>query len=264
MDDVTRKIFAHLRLGRRQISPAPSAVRQSRLPRPIGTQKEAVPNFRQHGPLYICLMTGFPPRRFSLRKRSARLGLNERNVRTVDEAISGYIFAEVGSGHRLTRLGLGLANVGGVDEAIGRRIAEEHAHCCRCRGGYAASAAVYAGQSRGDILCVANAREIHGVLVRIWSDVGAANCPARRDGGVVNASHVLGETQHNSVIAICTAASTFDSTCARKRQVNVKCAYRIMGFARCGSDQSWSRERTRAGNLVVVPFGGNWTRAGAG
>ena len=54
-----------------------------------------------------------------------RLGLDNRNVGTIDQTIGVNVVAEVRTGHGLTRLRLDQAGVRGVDKAIAIRIADE-------------------------------------------------------------------------------------------------------------------------------------------
>src|ERR1700730_4409652 len=103
------------------------------------------------------------------------LPLNDPNVPAVDEAISGYILAKIGTGYGPTRLGLGLANVGRVDEAIARRIAPEHTpvDIDVVRG----NAVVYPGQGYGNGLRVRHSGQVDRDRRAVGYDRAAGDPP---------------------------------------------------------------------------------------
>jgi hypothetical protein len=58
----------------------------------------------------------------------ARLRLNQRDVRAVDQSIDRNVFPEIIRADGLTRLPLGLRNVAGIYGTICGRVAEKHTH----------------------------------------------------------------------------------------------------------------------------------------
>src|SRR5205823_1318066 len=156
--------------------------------------------------------------------------LHERDVRAVDRAVDGNIFAEVTGCYRLTRLRLRLRDIARVHRPVPGGVAGENAH----ENGNIAErrAVIYPEQIDRQRLSVADVCQIDGDRAAVLRETGNGSSPATlRRCDHVRHHDRCSERDDDGVITARPTGSRFDSRWTSDRKIDIKVSGRAMRFA---------------------------------